>query len=182
MNNSKYIKSWRENIRKTVFKIRESIYGVLILTICMVVITGYISTIVIEKGSKEVFTGIAIIELLMGTGTIIMALVEAKKHQRPLIVILNLLLMISIYASVFCSIYAYDNSAFELSKQEIIYLDFLYYSFVTFTTAGYGDIVPASYLAKFTSASESFMFVCVISIAILNFSKSLDAYLGNREK
>jgi hypothetical protein len=177
----KYIGLIREKISGCIAKLQENIYGAIILVICMLVITGYISTIVTSEEIRECFVGIAIIGLIMGTGAVIISLIEAKKHQKPLVVILNLLLIVVVYTSVFCSIYIYDNSSFELPKQGVVYLDFLYFSFVTFTTTGYGDITPVSYLAKFTSASEAFIFACVISIAILNFSNSLISYIRDDE-
>lgn len=177
----KYLRLIRKKISSYISIIQENIYGSVILVICLLMLTGYISTIVTSEEIKECFIGFAIIGLIMGIGTVIISLVEAKKHQNPLLVILNLLVIIVAYASIFCSIYICDNLSFELPKQGVVYLDFLYYSVVTFTTTGYGDITPVSYLAKFTSASEAFMFACVISIAILNFSNSLTSYVREKE-
>lgn len=137
-------------------------------------IFGFFSTCEEDKDLKNIFLAIAIVGLIYGIGTVLISLIEAKSHRESLIVILDLLLMVVTYTAVYCAIYSINNSSFNIKNQKNIYLDLLYYSFITLTTTGYGDIVPVSYGAKFLSASESFAFACIISIVIMNYTKEIN--------
>ena len=44
--------------------------------------------------------------------------------------------------------------------------DFVYYSYVTLTTLGYGDILPATYLAKWAVTAEAIVGVLYITIVM----------------
>lgn len=164
-------------IRKICDKIIENIYLSRALLIIIFMSSGLVSTYIKISEVNMYLSAISVLGLVMGSGTVLISLLEAKEHLRPLVVVLDLLLLVVVFASIFCSIYIYDNAAFDISVKGIVYLDFLYFSFITLTTTGYGEIVPVSYLAKFLSAAESFMFACIISVAIVNFTHTIN----NRE-
>ena len=161
-------------IKKNYYRMMDNIYLSRILLIIVFGMIGYISTFVKTDETKMCFTGMSMVGIVYGIGTIFISLREAKCHKKTFVVVLDLLLLSFLYASTYCSIYSWNNEAFLISHPNIIYFDFLYYSFITLTTTGYGDIVPVSYLAKFCSASESFVFACIISVVIMNFSKGLN--------
>jgi len=59
--------------------------------------------------------------------------------------------LISTIFSFSCIIYFFINKPYDwygLEEKEITYLNSLYYTFVTFSTIGYGDITPKSNRAK----------------------------------
>ncbi len=74
--------------------------------------------------------------------------------------------------------YSLNPNSFEIANKGILYLDMLYFSIVTFTTLGYGDIVPVSYLAKFVSASEAFTFTCIVAFVLISFSDRMKKHLA----
>jgi len=49
---------------------------------------------------------------------------------------------------------------------DYIQLDFIYYSFVTLTTLGYGDILPNSLTAKLWSVTEAIVGVLFLAVMI----------------
>ena len=61
----------------------------------------------------------------------------------------NIYLLLGIAASLlFQSVYAFNPQAYHAPAEGLSGLsDFIYFSFVTLTTLGYGDITPASPLA-----------------------------------
>lgn len=63
------------------------------------------------------------------------------------------------------------------SHLELIWTDFVYYSFTTLTTLGYGDIVPVSSLARSLSISEAVMGVMYVSLFV---SKLISFYTTTR--
>lgn len=94
------------------------------------------------------------------------------------VILLNIML---VYAMLYDVIYYFDPLAFNGTTNFCCYpfIDFLYYSIVTFTTLGYGDIVPETLIAKLLSASEAFVFSCMIAFAVMNFGKQIN---GKKEK
>lgn len=163
------------NAIKTKFiKMMDNIYVSRIFLISIFGILGFISTFTKADEIKICFAVMSIIGLVYGFSTIFISLREAKFHKKSFVVVLDFLLLSFLYAMTYCCIYSWNDAAFEISNPIIIYFDFLYYSFITMTTTGYGDIVPSSYFASFCSASESFVFACIISVIIINFSKGLN--------
>ena len=152
----------------------DNIYTSRICLIAVMSICGLGLTYITNNDFKLILTGIAVLGMTQGIGTVFISILEAKTHKKSFVVVLDLLMIVVIFTGLYCSIYSWDRSAFSIDNYKIIYLDLLYYSFVTLTTTGYGDIVPVSYIAKFTSAAESFIFACIISVVIINFSKNLN--------
>jgi len=60
-----------------------------------------------------------------------------------------ILLIITSAGVIFSAIYMLNNNSFIYNIKEVVELrEFIYYGFVVFTSLGFGDIVPASDLAK----------------------------------
>ncbi len=152
----------------------NNIYISRVCLIVVMIICGLSSTYITNKDFKSILTGVAMLGMTQGIGLVFISIIEAKSHKKSFVVVLDLLMLVTIYAAIYCSIYSWDKSAFNMGNEKVVYLDLLYYSFVTLTTTGYGDIAPVSYIARFTSASESFIFACIIAVVIINFSKNLN--------
>jgi hypothetical protein len=60
------------------------------------------------------------------------------------------------YATIYCGLqYYFQGKAFAISNpSNFRYFDFLYYSLISITTVGYGDILPATWLAKLFVMTE----------------------------
>lgn len=79
--------------------------------------------------------------------------------------------VIEAFALVYSILLLFDNKAIlgvNSASSPTIYLDMLYFSTVTFTTLGYGDLVPNNSAAKLTVIIEVFMFVVVFSFILVN--------------
>ncbi|SHO63129.1 Ion channel [Pseudoxanthobacter soli DSM 19599] len=74
------------------------------------------------------------------------------------------------WALVFDLIHELDPSAFgfstRLAENGVVLYDFLYFSFVTLTTTGYGDIVPYSHQAQSFAVVEQMVGVLYVAILV----------------
>lgn len=85
--------------------------------------------------------------------------------------LLELIQVIHFFAIVYSVIFIIDNSGFSginSANAFSIYLDMFYFSTVTFTTLGFGDILPISPFAKLTVIFEVFLFAVIISLIVVN--------------
>ena len=80
--------------------------------------------------------------------------------ERPLRIILNMLLIISIFSIVF---YCYGLTRMNLT-------DSIYFSIVTFTTLGYGDIHPGEGYIKIACSIEALCGAIGIGLLIGGFA------------
>lgn len=80
-----------------------------------------------------------------------------------------------IWASLYFFLTLIDHQAFEgltksnasdLNVLEIAFLDFLYYSYVTLSTLGYGDITPMSSAARALASLEAICGVMYVAVLI----------------
>lgn len=162
---------------KYINKIKDNIYLSRIGLIIIYIIIGYTTTLISDEHFRMIFSMFGILGV-MSLFNVIISVVECQKRPNMIILILDLLLVIVIFTNIFSIIYSYNHNAFQLNNNGIPYLDLLYFSFVTFTTLGYGDILPLTYLAKFSAVIESFMFTCIIAFVVLNFSEPMKKYLA----
>lgn len=107
-----------------------------------------------------------------------MSIVEQIKCQKLSIVLLDLISLICMYAMIYTNMYSLNPNSFAIANKGIQWLDMLYFSIVTFTTLGYGDMVPVSYPPKFVSASEAFTFTCIVAFILISFSDRMKKHLA----
>ena len=93
-------------------------------------------------------------------------------------VLMSILLhMCLIFAALYALIITWDKDAFiytysggELPDHWFFRsVDLLYHSIATFTTLGYGDFVPVSWVARLAVSVEALMFNVVISFVLVNY-------------
>ncbi|WP_025663243.1 ion channel [Aquimarina megaterium] len=92
--------------------------------------------------------------------------------------VFGLILIISIFsfATDFTCLFQFSNTAFDgvpdYSNSYIYNLyHFFYFSVITFSTVGYGDITPVSEIAKFVVMLEIFLSFFLIVFALANIKK-----------
>ena len=97
-------------------------------------------------------------------------MLRAEKVDRSLIAsaITIYLLLGAIWSKAYQTIYIVNPEAFEAPGVDPDYalVHFLYYSYVTLTTLGYGDIIPVSPIARILSATEAITGVLFTAILI----------------
>ena len=82
--------------------------------------------------------------------------------------------LIALFAMLYATNFVCDHTALRgvnTTSAFSIFLDMFYFSTITFTTLGYGDIVPVNTFAKFTVIAEVFLFVVVISLVVVNLAE-----------
>lgn len=87
--------------------------------------------------------------------------------ERPSRIVLVALAIIASYAGIYSSVDWLDENG---STYKLSLFDSIYFSIVTFTTLGYGDITPKTQLLKFFAGSEAFLGVFTMGLIIAGFS------------
>ncbi|MBG0761870.1 hypothetical protein BOO22_20955 [Vibrio cidicii] len=87
--------------------------------------------------------------------------------ERPLRIILFAVFVVSLYAGVYNLVdwVDKDGNSYDLSL-----FDSFYYSVVTFSTLGYGDITPTTDILKILAGSEALIGALTIGLLIAGFS------------
>ena len=92
--------------------------------------------------------------------------------------ITHIIQIIMTFAGVFYCIYLIDNKSFsnitESGNLLAQFIDFVYFSFVTFTTVGYGDIHPVSIVAKIFVIFEIIVLYMVIGVGVVILKGTLN--------
>ncbi|MDF1864626.1 MAG: ion channel [Saprospiraceae bacterium] len=95
-----------------------------------------------------------------------------------LLAVFGLLIGISIFsfATDYTCLYQFEHSTFEgVSTYADSYIynlyQFFYFSVITFSTVGYGDIAPVSEIAKFVVMLEIFLSFFIVVFALANIKK-----------
>ena len=87
--------------------------------------------------------------------------------ERPSRIIIVALAIISTYACIYSGVDWLDDKG---SRYQLNLLDSTYFSVVTFTTLGYGDITPKSELLKLLAGSEALLGAFTIGLIVAGFS------------
>lgn len=85
-------------------------------------------------------------------------------------VILTFIMIIILFTDIYIIIYNTNKASFECITridEYSLFIDFFYFSTVTFTTLGYGDIVPITTIAKIVVSIEALLFTIGISTVLI---------------
>lgn len=100
-----------------------------------------------------------------------------KNRQIPLTPKDRIILSLKSYLELvfnFATIYSLTNNAFWKSDSPLSIVDFIYYSGVTITTTGYGDITPKHYLPQLLSVYEVFCGVILLVVCFAIYAGRLN--------
>jgi hypothetical protein len=89
--------------------------------------------------------------------------------ESPLRVFMTTITAILIFSAIFASMP--EGLQNNVTGEEVSATDYLYYSVVTFTTLGYGDIVPVDPLTKMLSITEALSGVFLMSLLVVTLSR-----------
>ena len=105
-------------------------------------------------------------------------LIKICHSLERLLLVFGLLIGISIlsFATDYTCLYQFEYSTFEgvpANSDTYIYnlYHFIYFSVITFSTVGYGDIAPVSEVARFVVMLEIFLSFFIIVFALANIKK-----------
>lgn len=105
-------------------------------------------------------------------------LIDICHSVKQLLWVFGAILFISIFsfATDYTCLYQFDHTAFEgiaVHSNSYIYnlYHFFYFSVITFSTVGYGDITPVSEVARFVVMLEIFLSFLLIVFALANIKK-----------
>ncbi|MBX9851864.1 MAG: hypothetical protein K2X86_08905 [Cytophagaceae bacterium] len=95
-------------------------------------------------------------------------------YNKFLVIILtNIFLIILSFAVDYSCLYEFDSNSFQGLTRDgsmfTIFYDFFYFSVLTFTTTGFGDIIPLTKPAKFLVTIEVIVAFITTIIVIFNF-------------
>lgn len=154
----------------------------IIFAIILLVPLYYIGKIAtVEVWNKNTYILVLAVVTIIMFLIMLLAYTSVYKKEKPFIIIfiISLFYIIITFAIAYSIIYYIDfpkgqnNFTYPDQKHKaLLFFDFIYYSVVTFTTLGYGDITPVSKLAKLYTMAETLYFVIYISIVLLNFSST----------
>lgn len=98
--------------------------------------------------------------------------------NKPLTYGILYLLLIPIYATIYTSFDLTTSSSIE----KLSFLNNLYFSVITITTLGYGDILPVDTFAQIMTASESIIGIVLIGLFLNSLSHQHGLKIQNSEK
>jgi uncharacterized protein YjbI with pentapeptide repeats len=90
--------------------------------------------------------------------------------ESPLRVFVTTISAILIFSAIFASM---PEGLENVEGKDISTTDYLYYSVVTFTTLGYGDIVPVDPLTKMLAVTEALFGVFLMSLLVVTLSRRI---------
>lgn len=166
---------YRQLFRKTIFPI----VSVLLVGILYVILMSLIDHRAFPMDYLIlVFALVKTIVLALTTLNQLARLIRICHSVERLLWVFGLLIGLSIFsfATDFTCLYQFDSNAFEgVTTQSRTYIDhlfhFFYFSVITFSTVGYGDIVPVSMIARILSVMEIFLSFFIVVFALANIKK-----------
>ncbi|MFN7640774.1 MAG: potassium channel family protein, partial [bacterium] len=109
---------------------------------------------------------------------------ERVELDHILVVVITYILIGLTYSSAYVNLLFIDPTSFNidpalLQSEKEAWQVLLYYSFMTLTTVGYGDITPHTHLARMLASSEAIMGVMFIAIFV---ARMISMYVGDRSR
>lgn len=117
---------------------------------------------------REYFVGI--------TNTKVFQLISAQKPQFYGMLYIAAIFIYTVIFSLFSS------ELLELGKHDAGFMSGFYFSVITITTLGYGDITPANYIGQFITASESVLGIVLIGLFLNALSHQQAEEVKENEK
>ena len=153
-------------------------------TIVLVSALGLFEVVLPQIMSKTVWIQIVVVMALLKSFFIVrlsfnqLSKIIGQSHLLSHVLVLFGLLITLIvlsFATGFFAIYLIDNESFKIGNigydsTFALFFEFLYFSLITFSSVGYGDVVPLSLEGKFLAMLEIVLrfFVLVFGIANIN--------------
>jgi voltage-gated potassium channel Kch len=98
---------------------------------------------------------------------------------------LGYLVIASIFAGLFASVWRADSAAFKGLSHHPTLIDFAYYSVMTISTTGYGDVAPQSPAAKILASAEALTglawTVVIFAAVLMVVQRHLQSQQGGRD-
>ncbi len=165
-------------------RVRPLIINIVTYKICYIIFqigVGYGLGAVLRSASSLWVFFISLIAIFIGFILILLMSTRMKKtlekdyySSRDYIYFsISIFQIILLFALLYQAIFSISPESFIgiTSDQNNIFFDFIYFSVVTFTTLGYGDIQPVSVLARCVVMIEVLLFVVYISIILLSMHR-----------
>ncbi len=135
------------------------------------------------SGSSELTMALVVVTLLFGVFTAsrtLITLVSAPDADADALAgaIFGYFLLVVIWALFFRALDTWSPGAFALAADGEPFTELLYFSLVTITTLGYGDISPIAPVARISAGLEAAMGTLYIAILI---ARIIGALSGRRE-
>jgi Ion channel len=152
-----------------------------IAAVVFVAVSIVLSTLNDVAGNRIIETAVYTTGLLMGAAAISAILRRIRTHPQVSLVtvyaVLAIYLLVGLsFAYLFLTIGTATGQAFFAGHTDVVPADYIYFSFITITTVGFGDFVPATRLGEMLTASEAIIgqlyLVSVVSLVIGNFGRA----------
>lgn len=123
---------------------------------------------------------------LLAIGSIVRRLVAHPRIDAAttLGVVCTYLLIGTFFAFVYAAVGSFGDQAFFVTQTDPTSVDFLYFSFVTMTTVGYGDFTAATNLGRMLAVTQALLgqlyLVTVVALVIGNVGRERRAPLASR--
>jgi len=97
---------------------------------------------------------------------------KIKGFKGIFFVIIGLIGLVIFFGIKYYTIYSYNSKNFYILTENLNIksganlFDFIYFSFITITTVGYGDIIPINPMAKFLTIIEVLLGISFVSLIL----------------
>jgi Ion channel len=148
---------------------------------------GLLYVVIMATVDHENFPFAAIVMVLALVKTVIIAMTTLKQVSKLMIIchsmeqllwVFGLLIIITIFSSAsdYTCLFLFDHESFAgvpLQSEAFFYqfYNFVYFSVITFSTVGFGGIIPVSEIARFVVMLEIFLSFFIIVFAFANINK-----------
>lgn len=107
--------------------------------------------------------------------SVLISIYKSNKSEYVIYIIRSIVFIILSFAIIYSYIDFFDSQSFHgvnINDPNEKSIDFIYFSFTTFTTIGYGDIYPVAWYAKIAVIFEMVVFYLVLGTGITYFINS----------